>query len=643
MFDARTVLFKPIRMRNTLTALSIVYALQSQAQGFSASPNNWSLPDGGLLQGGVTYGFNATGGAGSSSQNSGSQSWAIIDLNGDGQQDLVVTGSMNGGTYAQEFSPGGGSYWKLYANNGGGFNASSSNWSLPSGGMLEGGVTYGYNALGGSATSAQNNGSESWGIVDMDGDDRPDLVVTGALNGGAYAQEFSPGSGSYWKVYPNNGSGFDGSFVNWSLPTGGLLEGGITYGYNSLGGTASSTQNNGSESWALADMDGDGRADLVVTGSLNGGTYAQEFSPGSNSYWKVYHNNGSGFDASYLTWSLPDGGRLQGGVTYGFNALGGQVTVGQTPGSQNWALVDIGGDGKPDLVVTGQLIGSEDTEFSPATNSYWKYYGNTGSGFSATASNWSLPAGGKLQGGVTYGFNAVAGTAVSGQNTGSQSWSLADLDSDGRPDLVVTGELGSGAYAQEFSPGSNSYWKRFTNTGSGFATSYSNWSLPGGGRLEGGVTYGFNALAGTAASGQNSGSESWNVMDLNSDGSLDLVVTASYSSGPYAQEFSPGSGSYWKVYAGSGASGMLQQAHSPVIRLSPNPAAGSVRIESNADWKYMIAYDPMGRCVRAEPMGVAPMILDLNGWLPGPYVLRFVGDSGTHTERMIVLGTTEQR
>ena len=42
--------------------------------------------------------------------------------------------------------------------------------------------------------------------------------------------------------------GFPTSAVNWGLPSGGLLEGGITYGYNALGGTASYLQSNSNES-----------------------------------------------------------------------------------------------------------------------------------------------------------------------------------------------------------------------------------------------------------------------------------------------------------------------------------------------------------------------------------------------------------
>jgi general secretion pathway protein G len=37
---------------------------------------------------------------------------------------------------------------------------------------------------------------------------------------------------------------------------------------------------------------------------------------------------------------------------------------------------------------------------------------------------------------------------------------------------------------QEFSPGSNSYWKVYTNTGNGFSTSATNWTLPEGGYLD---------------------------------------------------------------------------------------------------------------------------------------------------------------
>lgn len=627
-------------MRRTTTLGTIILPLLSAAQGFGTSPTNWPLPSGGRLEGGITYGYNALGGSAASGQNTGSETWGVADMNGDGRPDLVVTAALNGSGQDIQFTQGGNSYWKVYLNSGSGFSGSYTTWSTPEGGKLSGGITYGFNALGGTANNTQTTGSESWSLADLDGDGRPDLVVTAVLNGSGQDQEFSPGSNSFWNVFHNNGGGFDPGSTVWSLPSGGKLEGGVTLGFNALGGTAQNGQNSGSESWAITDMNGDGRPDLVVTASYNSGAYAQEFSPGSNSYWKVFTNNGSGFSSSSSNWNLPAGGRLEGGVTYGYNALGGTAASGQNSGSETWSVADMNGDGRPDLVVTASYSsGAYAQEFSPGSNSYWKVYTNTGSSFNTSSSEWSLPSGGRLEGGVTYGYNALGGTAASGQNSGSESWAIADLNSDDKPDLVVTASYSSGNNAQEFSPGNNSYWKLYSNTGSAFNTSPINWGLPAGGRLEAGITYGFNALGGTAATGQNSDSESWSVLDITGDGDLDLVVTGSYNSATYAQEFSPGSNSYWEVFDGSGASAVDELGLGDGLSLYPNPALLSVRIEASEAFQRVELLDQRGRVVRTARAGGTSIPFDLNGIEEGAYIIRIIAGDRISTRKLMIVGT----
>ncbi len=77
--------------------------------------------------------------------------------------------------------------------------------------------------------------------------------------------------------------------MNWGLPTGGYLDNGVTHGYYISASTSASSGDNGSENWTLQDMTGDGKPELVITGSLNGSN-VQEFSPSNNSYWKVCIN-----------------------------------------------------------------------------------------------------------------------------------------------------------------------------------------------------------------------------------------------------------------------------------------------------------------------------------------------------------------
>ena len=521
-----------------------------------------------------------------------------------------------------------------------GFASSPSDWSLPAGGYVEGGVTYGYNASGGTAMSFHDTGSETWGLSDMDGDGRTDLVVCGQRNANGYVQEFSPGSNSYWKVYLNNGSGFSASATNWSLPAGGYIEGGVTYGYNALGATAMSFHDTGSETWSISDMDGDARPDLVVCAQRNANGYVQEFSPGSNSYWKVYANNGSGFSSSATNWPLPSGGYIEGGVTYGYNALGGTAMSFYDTGSETWSISDMDGDTRPDLVVSAQRNANGYVqEFSPGSNSYWKVYLNSGSGFGGSATNWSLPAGGYIEGGVTYGYNALGGTAMSFYDTGSETWSILDMNSDARPDLVVPAQRNANGYVQEFSPGSNSYWKVYLNNGSGFSASASNWSLPAGGNIEGGVTYGYNALGGTAMSFYDTGSETWAVADMDHDGGLDLVVCAQRNANGYVQEFSPGSNSYWKVYHGPSFLAVEEQRGTIDLLVGPNPAHDEIIVRSTEPLDELSLLDATGKTLRTMRPSNSRTLLDVHDLHPGIYLLRATAGPSTTVRRLIVAHT----
>jgi hypothetical protein len=384
-----------------------------------------------------------------------------------------------------------------------GFSSSIINWGAPNGGKISGGVTYGFNSLGGSANSFENTGSQTWSSADMNGDGRPDLIVMAQLQAGEVTV-FSPGASPYWKVYLNNGSGFDAIPINWSLPLGGRTTGGVTYGFNEIFGIASASHNTGSQSWVLFDIDGDKKPDLVVTAQLQGGNVTS-FAPGTNGqYWKAYINNGSGFNATPVNFTMPIGGKLTGGINFGFNSVSGFAYSSDDTGSQSWTVTDIDGDDKPDLIVTAQLQGGSVTSFAPTSGQYWKVYKNTGSSFNSTPVNWTMSNGGKISGGITYGYDFIAGSASTSDNTGSQSWSLMDLNGDKKPELVITAQL-QGGNVTTFAPGPSPYWKVYDNNGSGFSGLPSNWNLPAGGRLFGGINFGFFSASGIASTFDDTG------------------------------------------------------------------------------------------------------------------------------------------
>ena len=276
---------------------------------------------------------------------------AVADVNGDGHPDLVVT-NLNGGS---------GSGVNVLLNNGSGV-------FLP-------------------ATSyAAGSNPRSVAVADVNGDGHPDLVVTN-LNGG---------SGSGVNVLLNNGSGV-------FLPATSYAAGSNPY------------------SVAVADVNGDGHPDLVVT-NLNGG---------SGSGVNVLLNNGSGVFLPATSYA-----------------------AGSNPYSV--AVADVNGDGHPDLVVTN-------------------LNGGSGSGVNVLLNNGS-------------GVFLPATSYAAGSNP--RSVAVADVNGDGHPDLVVT----------NLNDGSGSGVNVLLNNGSGVflpATSYAAGSNP----------------------------YSVAVADVNGDGHPDLVVT----------------------------------------------------------------------------------------------------------------------
>jgi hypothetical protein len=390
----------------------------------------------------------------------GSVTWA--DYNGDGKQDFLLTGYR--GSDSSYIS-------KLYKNTGNGFTEDTT-VSLP-------GVQY---------------GSVTW--ADYNGDGKQDFLLTG--------YSYNTGSGGYIsKLYKNTGNGFTED-TTVSLP-------GVQYG---------------SVTWA--DYNGDGKQDLLLTGYTG---------PGSSYIYisKLYKNTGNGFTED-TTVSLPD--------VYN--------------GSVAWA--DYNGDSKQDLLLTG----------STGSGSISKLYKNIGNGFTEDTTV-SLPGvsdgsvawadyngDGKqdlLLTGTTYisklykstgnGFTEDITVSLPGVSDGSVAW--ADYNGDGKQDFLLAGSTGFGGYIS----------KLYKNTGNGF-TEDTTVSLPG---VSGGsVTWAdYNGdgkqdflLTGSTSSGYISklykntgngftedttvslpgvynGSVTW--ADYNGDGKQDFLLTGSTSSG----------------------------------------------------------------------------------------------------------------
>jgi len=307
---------------------------------------------------------------------------AVADLNGDGKPDLVVA---NACTTSTSPCPGDGSVGVLLNNGDGTFTTA---------------VTY----------SSGGQQPESVAIADVNGDGKPDLVVAN-LCANACVTGVTDGSVG---VLLGNG---DGTFQ----PV-------VTYDSGGLQAF----------SVAVADMNGDGKPDLVVA---NGCVPANCGIPGGTGSVAVLMGNGDG--------------TFQTAVTYNAGAFANSVAVG-----------DLNGDGKPDVAV----LASEGCSLCGPQVGVLLNNGD-----------------GTLQTVVLYNAGGTNPTSLA----------LADVNGDGKLDAVVA----DNASADDHGPG-------------GFGVLLGN----GDGTFQSSLmTFGLSA-------GDESGTNNLAVADLNGDGKPDVVL-----------------------------------------------------------------------------------------------------------------------
>ena len=287
---------------------------------------------------------------------------AVADLNGDGKPDVVVVNYLSSNVEVM-LGNGDGTFQPAVTYNSGGI------WGL------------------------------SVAIADVNGDGKPDLMVGSAV--GPYVN----GNPSDLAVSVLLGNG-DGTFQP-------------AVAYDSGGTTVSSV--------AVADVNGDGRPDLVVVDQCGGGNCAN---PGTIN---VLLGNGDG------TFQRP--------VPYG---SGGQVP-------RSVAVADVNGDGKPDLVITnpgtvGVLIGNGDGTFKPAVT-----YDSGGGPVSIAVADVNGDGKPDVVVAIECGDSSCDGlvgvllgngdgsfqAAVTFGSGGSYaSWAVvADVNGDGEPDLIVANQI----------------------------------------------------------------------------------------------------------------------------------------------------------------------------------------------------------
>ena len=253
-------------------------------------------------------------------------------------------------------------------------------------------------------TTSANPYSVSTG--DLDGDGKPDMIVanTGAGTISVFLNTSSPGSVSFapktdlvtgkspHRIVVSDISG-DGKpeilVTNYDDGSVSIFRNNSVPGSLSFAAKTDIATGANPESLAVADLDGNGTADLVVTNS--GGTSISIFT----------NKAGSG-----------------GGIDYSNPTL---ISYGETPGGVT--LADLDGDGKPDIVVSG------------AFSNNLSVFRNTGGG-----------------GSLSFALHIDYPAFVSPQQI-----SVADLDGDGKPELIAGGNQTISISKNSSTPGNISF------------------------------------------------------------------------------------------------------------------------------------------------------------------------------------------
>ncbi|MEZ4381211.1 MAG: VCBS repeat-containing protein [Nannocystaceae bacterium] len=351
----------------------------AEAGGFAAQAIHWSLPAG-------YADLNFIHTSQEKCDESDSTWHAVLDVNGDARPDLVVRNLCDGSV-----NPGS-DEWLVYLGEADGFAATATPWALPSG----------YADLNFIRLAQQqcDESNSTWHSVrDVDGDARPDLIVSNLCDG-----SLNPGT-SEWRVYYGGDEGFAASAVAFPLPKGFADQNFIRLEQQQC--------DESNSSWhSLFDLNGDGALDLIIHNVCDGSV-----NPGTDE-WQIFPGNGDGF-GNPSTWPLPNG----------FADLNFIRTAQAQCDESNstWhSLLALNGDRRPDLVITNICDGSGE----PGTET-WDVYPNTGASFAAAPIAWSLPSG-------TAELNFISMSQAKCDEANSTWHSTVSLTGGPAPDLVVT-------------------------------------------------------------------------------------------------------------------------------------------------------------------------------------------------------------
>ncbi len=365
----------------------------------------------------------------------------MIDVNGDGLPDIVRVQT----TKADHDN------WEIWLNTGNGFSATSFFWSIPKGWTIRNSYN-GTQTPSTKSTPLDFNGDGCIDFFDAEGDGNLNYVcnTTGSNCTPSYVSQ-CPGYQNLTNTttFPSNAN----SQYRY------MREEDLQYN-SSLGYHDPHVQQ------TFIDVNGDGLPDLVQR--VDGSTWHVWINKGPDSTgkpqfvdvgtWTVYNHNG--YIEDYTTCD----DQPCGSTSYT---------------NMNVELIDVNGDGLPDLV-----------EATVNTTPGWNVWLNTGSNF--------IPAGQWYNYDSAHSNTCINNTNYYSDGSGGVKRDFIDINGDGLPDVVDPGG-GSGA------------WQVWFNTGHGFTSAMQLWSFPDG------------SNNGYTRNVESDGNVTAQLLDINGDGLVEFV------------------------------------------------------------------------------------------------------------------------
>ena len=466
-------------------------------------------------------------------------------------------------------------------------------------------------------------------VFDINGDGKVDFIDSENQNSST-ADVFLNGNQKYWKVYLGNGSGFSATSTQWNIP---IVSDSEDYYVSS-------------SYHQVVDMNGDGKPDFVDSEN-EASSGSDVFLNGNQKYWKVYLNTGSGFSATATQWNIPI---VSDNSDYMVSSDYHQV-------------VDLNGDGKPDFVDSENEATSSSDTFLNGNQKYWKVYLNTGSGFSATSTQWNIPI-------VSDDYDFIVSYSFH---------QIIDMNGDGKLDFVDSENQNSSS-SDVFLNGNQKYWKVYLNNGTGFSATATQWNIPivsddsdyyvssnfhttidmnGDDKpdfvdsenqnssssdvfLNGNQKYWKVYL--NNGTGFNATSVQWNipivsdteeyyvsasfhrVMDFDGDGKVDFIDSENEATSS-ADVFLNGNQKYWKVYTNTSVLAM-EDFNKSVVLGYPNPVTDQLNLKSETPLTTVKIYTITGQLVVSKTLASTEVSLDLASLSPGMYIVQAIAEEG---------------